>query len=102
MERPRRVIRQRTCCIDCSLSNTLDILEKLGLGCSGVSQQQHVDVTAQPMMPAAVLFLAAKKRQRNAQLDVAVGINAGRNAFGYPPACKGLPNVILQAVLLLR
>lgn len=58
-----------------TVGSLLDVLEELGLGGSGVSEEEHVDVSPQPVLALDVLGLSSKKGQRNAGLDVLVPIN---------------------------
>jgi len=58
----------------------LHILEKLRLGSARVAAHQHVDVAAQLVLAARILWLAAEQRHGDAALDVLVAVDGGRNA----------------------
>ena len=46
--------------VDTSMEYLLHILEELGLSSTGVSQQEHVDITSDPMFAIDILRLSTK------------------------------------------
>lgn len=77
----------RTSGVDGALRDFLDVLEELGFGDARVSQQQHVDVATQAVRAGGVLLLAAKQRQCDGRLDVAVPVDRRRDALADALGC---------------
>lgn len=79
----------------------LDILEHLRLGRTRVTEQKHVDVATDAMLPVDVLGHAAKEGQGDGGLDVVVAVNRRRHRLDDTLADAFIAREIADRLLVL-
>jgi hypothetical protein len=62
-----------------SVRRLLDVLQELRLGCSGVTEEEDVDITTDAMLAVDVLRNTAEEGESDGSLNVVVTVDRGRH-----------------------